>query len=336
MSPRNEPVIAAQSARLDELYRAHVQPGVPYCLLDFPDHSNVGDSAIYAGELCLLDAHAGRPATYVCTFANFDRQAFQRACPTGLVLIHGGGNFGDIWPAHQRFREMIIAEFRDRKIIQLPQSIHFQEKANLDHCAKVIASHPDFHLWVRDAKSGAFAREHFDCTVELAPDSAFALGPLVRRGRAQVETLALLRTDVEQKDFRTAALDREGLRLVDWLEEDPLGRARRAATQLRALLAGRVSGPARDEFKYRQLATIRVERGLRLLSEGRGLVTDRLHAHILATLLDIPHVALDNTYGKIASYVSAWTADYRAVRLATSLEGALAELERLQASMDVS
>jgi pyruvyl transferase EpsO len=36
------------------------------------------------------------------------------------------------------------------------------------------------------------------------------------------------------------------------------------------------------------------------------LVTDRLHGHILADLLDLPHVALDNDYGKLAAYVAAW------------------------------
>ncbi|WP_276524270.1 polysaccharide pyruvyl transferase family protein, partial [Enterobacter hormaechei] len=43
----------------------------------------------------------------------------------------------------------------------------------------------------------------------------------------------------------------------------------------------------------------RVERGLRLLSRGERIVTDRLHGHILSLLLGIPHVVLDNDYGKL-------------------------------------
>jgi pyruvyl transferase EpsO len=53
-------------------------------------------------------------------------------------------------------------------------------------------------------------------------------------------------------------------------------------------------------------------------------------------LLDIPHVALDNTYGKVASYVSAWTAEYRALRLASSLDEALAELDHMQREGDAA
>jgi len=35
-------------------------------------------------------------------------------------------------------------------------------------------------------------------------------------------------------------------------------------------------------------------------------VTDRLHAHILAVLLNWPHVYLDNCYGKLDRFASAW------------------------------
>ena len=37
-----------------------------------------------------------------------------------------------------------------------------------------------------------------------------------------------------------------------------------------------------------------------LLSSGRVLITDRLHSSILAFLLHLPHVYLDQMYGKIS------------------------------------
>ena len=51
--------------------------------------------------------------------------------PTGPIFIHGGGNFGDLWAAHQEFRERVLERFPDRQIIQFPQSIHYnsQERA---------------------------------------------------------------------------------------------------------------------------------------------------------------------------------------------------------------
>jgi exopolysaccharide biosynthesis predicted pyruvyltransferase EpsI len=44
--------------------------------------------------------------------------------PDDPILLHGGGNFGDVWPGFQRFREQVIRESPNRRIIQLPQTIH--------------------------------------------------------------------------------------------------------------------------------------------------------------------------------------------------------------------
>jgi pyruvyl transferase EpsO len=53
-------------------------------------------------------------------------------------------------------------------------------------------------------------------------------------------------------------------------------------------------------------ATLRLRRGIRLLTQGRRVVTDRLHAHILCVLLDMPHAIIDNSYGKLSSFVETW------------------------------
>jgi pyruvyl transferase EpsO len=72
----------------------------------------------------MLRAITGRAPDHVCTWDAFDADAFRRDSPAGVVFLHGGGNLGDIWPHHQHFREAMLAEFRDRTIVQLPQSIH--------------------------------------------------------------------------------------------------------------------------------------------------------------------------------------------------------------------
>lgn len=289
-------VIAAQREVLLGLYRRHVPPGQPYALVDFPDHPNVGDSAIWLGEIALLHTiGAGDPA-YICRWDDFDEAAFRAACPTGPILIHGGGNLGDIWPHHQHFREYLIARFADRRIVQLPQSIHFRAKAPRDRFAALVSRHPGFHLCVRDQASLDLARRYFDCPSTLAPDSAFGLGPVARPIDADCRSLMLLRSDTER-----AARDDSVLRelpdavALDWLDEaavtaiDPTARARE-----------------------------RVERGLKLLSRGEQIITDRLHGHILALLLGIPQVVLDNDYGKVGAYIAAWTSGSLLVRQARS------------------
>ena len=277
--------IAAQQAALRALYRRHVAPGDAYALVDFPDHANVGDSAIWLGEVTLLRALTGRDPDYVSTWHDFDEAAFRQACPGGTLFLHGGGNLGDIWPHHQRFRETVLATIDDRPVVQLPQSIHFRSSAEADRFAMLASAHPDFTLYVRDARSLQFAQQRFACETQLAPDSAYALGPQPR-GTADCEVLMLLRTDDESVGYALPAPERATI--VDWLDDGP------------DVPSG--SDPA---ARHAQAAN-RVARGLRLLSRGRVLVTDRLHGHILADLLGVPHVALDNDYGKLAAYLDAW------------------------------
>lgn len=287
-------VVATQQAALLDLYRRHVGPGDRYALIDFPDHANVGDSAIWLGEIRMLRAITGRDPDYVASWDGFDLKAFCAASPDGVLFLHGGGNLGDIWPHHQRFRERILSDVRDRRIVQLPQSIHFRAPDGVAPFAALVAAHPDFHLYVRDRPSLTIARRHWCCPVDLAPDSAFALGPR-QRTEPDCDILMLMRTDDERVTHDPADLeDGDDRVIVDWLDDGELPLAR--------------SGDTRADH-YRALATARVERGLATLSRGRRIVTDRLHAHILAVLLDIPHVALDNDYGKLSAYIDAWTAD---------------------------
>ena len=75
----------------------------------------------------------------------------------------------------------------------------------------------------------------------------------------------------------------------------------------------------RREAMYRRQAWYRVHYGVRLLSRGKLVVSDRLHAHLITGLMRKPHVTLDNMYGKIARYMAAWGADDLVTR-ATGLE----------------
>ncbi len=301
----------AQRAALEALYRRHAGPGTRYALVDFPDHPNVGDSAIWLGEIALLRRLTGRDPDYVCTWDGFDPAAFAAASPRGVLFLHGGGNLGDIWPHHQHFRERLLATVTDRRIVQLPQSIQFRAPAGIARFAALAAAHPDFHLVVRDGRSLAIARQHLRCPVTLAPDSAFALAGLPHAAPDRAVVM-LLRTDAER-----AAFDRARLAAVpdalctDWLVDDALP-----------------ADPGGPRAPYHAaLAAARVDRGVALLSRGGRIVTDRLHAHILATLLGIPHVALDNDYGKIAAYAASWTGASPLLRLAETADAAVAALD---------
>ena len=283
--------------------------GQPFALVDFPDHANVGDSAIWLGETTFFRRHHQAEPRYVASISAFSAAALRRAHPEGPILIHGGGNFGDLWPRHQQFRERLMERFPDRRIVQLAQTVHYRNPAAADRTARVIARHGDVRLLVRDETSLEYAAGRFDCPVRLCPDMALCLGPLPRPAEPEVDVLCLMRTDRERAV--AAPGSREGLlvREADWLGEPRLPVYLEALEAMVARLRERSIGRAGLRLaRYDAAAGARVERGCRLLSSGRVVITDRLHAHLLCLLLGIPHGVLDNSYGKLARFLDAWTA----------------------------
>jgi exopolysaccharide biosynthesis predicted pyruvyltransferase EpsI len=297
--------------------------GAPLCLLDFPDHRNVGDSAIWLGEAAFFREHRRAELGYVSSIADFSEAALRAAVPEGPIFIHGGGNFGDLWRRHHEFREHVLERFRDREIIQLPQSIHFEHPDRVARTAHAIARHKRFRLFVRDQPSYEFATATFDCKVGLCPDLAFFLGALDRPGAPEVDVFYLMRTDKERALGTPTGRPGYTSRVADWLTESRVSiQAHKLLGIARGLRGGRLDRIALRNARYEAAAQARLVRGCRLLSSGRVVITDRLHAHILSLLLGIPHAVLDNSYGKLRRFLDAWTGKAVGVHRASSTEDA--------------
>ena len=119
-----------------------------------------------------------------------------------------------------------------------------------------------------------------------------------------------------------------GIEPVDWLFADRtllqhvrrgLSRQLRYRPTLRPWLQGLLSS------MHGPVARQRVRHGMRMLSRGRVVVSDRLHGHVLSLLLGIPNMVLDNRYGKVRGMFNAWT---HASPLGTWCESEAEALER--------
>ncbi len=297
-------------------------------LLDFPDHGNVGDSAIWAGEIVALKA-LGVEIAYVDNFLSLDARVLRERMPKGVILIHGGGNFGTIWPECQAHREAVLAQFRDYPIVQLPQSIHFADEASLEQTRQLIAAHPDFTMLVRDEPSRLISEDRLGARTRLCCDSALFLHDRLHRDQPVVDILALARTDKERVTEGLQSLlagTGRSFEICDWLD-DPMTLSRRIGGRIWPRAFGRLT---RVPGFFRVLraawdaaAWARIQRGCKLLSRGQVVLTDRLHAHILCTMLKIPHVVLDNHYGKVQNFIAAWTSGSPLVHRASTPEEAV-------------
>ncbi len=278
-------------------------------MLGFPNHSNVGDSAIWLGQRALLKKKGiSVPAT--STNRAYDAKALRKAAEGAVILLTGGGNFGDLWRQHQELRLKAVRDFPEHTLILLPNSAHFIDESYLERTKRAFNAHPRLTLMARDKTTFDFMSRHFKAPVVLCPDLAHWADVPSFSEPPSCDTLWLRRRDKEGRDREIPALPGR-VEQADWvnlrlslIEESwnlPL-----KAGQWLARLTPALDPQAWLVERLSRRARLALERGCRLLARGRVVVSDRLHANILAEAMGLGHVALDNSYGKVHGYYETW------------------------------
>lgn len=303
--------LAALSEQVDSMFRSLLAGEGQAAILDFPDHPNVGDSAIFCGEVSSIQRVWSGDVRYIASFSSYDRQTLDAVAKDSLLLIHGGGNIGELYPHHHQFRLKMLRDWAGRRLIQLPQTIFFSDPVADDEFARAIEKHANFHLIVRDRRSFEHATARYQCEVTLAPDSAFALPELRSAIQPTHAVMALCRTDAERRDqTHQEGWSQHSVSLGDWPRETsselrklPRLIGRVGTTLSRNGLRGSIS---LSNWSFNHRAWSRLQRGLDLLSIGHVVATDRLHAYILASKLGKHYFVADNSYGKLSAVYRTW------------------------------
>lgn len=280
----------------------------PVVYLDYPVHLNIGDSLIEAGTEYFFKRFGYRIAVSRSAY-DFGAAARNRVPRDSTIVLHGGGNFGDLYDLHQTFREDVIAAFPRNRVVMLPQTLHFRCGKTLARAADIFARHEDLHLCLRDRPSLETAQRHFRNPSYLAPDMAHILWePLapVRNLTPGHETLHFARRDMEKTPLPTMPAGDDG---YDWPD---LIRYQDKALYYSLLNLHRRGGMASRLSLYplwRILRNRLVTRSVGFLRRYEAIVTNRLHMALLGLLLDRKVTMADNSYGKLSHYHAAWLAD---------------------------
>ncbi|RBA23007.1 polysaccharide pyruvyl transferase family protein [Herminiimonas fonticola] len=289
----------------------------PFHYVDIPTHGNVGDLLIMHGTLAFFRKHDLVPKLIAPYFA-YDPCWI---APEDVIVFHGGGNFGDLYPYFQELRERIVQNHRENRIIVLPQSLHFSSIEKMKQSAQLFRMHADVHICVRDQVSYQMAQEFTD-NVYLLPDMAHQLYPMrVAGAEPSAGSLRISRVDDESTQ-QSGLRNMVSTTVTDWPEFV-------GAREVRINLFRRAIGAF-----YRRglgwsansiLVRLWIAYSGRLIADAAQLfarheliVTDRLHGHILACLLRKKNIVLDNSYGKNSRYVEAWTLNSELVMLQKS------------------
>lgn len=296
--------------------------GKEVVLLDVPHHDNIGDTLIWQGEIDLLKRLSCK-ILRVSSCVSWRGHHCLR--PEVVILLHGGGNFGDLWPDFHEFKLKIIQEYPDNRIVMFPQSVWYDDKDKIARDAAIFAAHKDLTLCARDRWSYEFMKEHFPATrIMLLPDMAFCIDDthLDRfRNRSENRRLYMRRIDKERSSVTPNGID-AGSEIHDWptVEHTParfwwlyksLGVAKRLKF-MPAISTGICK--CVEMLAEHNIKDYLIQRGCEFLAPYSHVTTTRLHAMILSILLHKQVEYIDNTTGKLSAFADTWLSDLEAVK----------------------
>ncbi len=189
-----------------------------YVLLDVPYYTNIGDTLIWEGT-----KHFLKNIPHKCLYTASVETYKYRPLPAGtVILMQGGGNFGDLWRRHQDLRLEVVKAYPNNRIIILPQTIFYKDNFVFEADAKIFNSHKDLHICARDTGCLNFLQKALTCNLLLVPDMAFCISSKLLKKYSKKEgerTLFLKRNDPEfcEYDFNSYITEnRSMLDICDW------------------------------------------------------------------------------------------------------------------------
>jgi pyruvyl transferase EpsO len=239
--------------------------------------------------------------------------------------LHGGGNFGDLWRIHQDFRLDILRQYPNNKIIIFPQTVHYDSKQLLSEDASIMAKHKNLTVCARDRMSYDILKQHFSNNILLVPDMAFYID--MREWKKYIKPviagklLFLRRTDHEldrNQKYDSVSVNAE---VHDWpTMETPafivrlFYKIQRLFYLIDEVLHTSFKNLFSDFVFQRILCKYNIRKGIEFISKYETVYTTRLHAGILAFMLDKPVTFFDNSYGKNRGVYDAWLKNVETIK----------------------
>lgn len=278
---------------------------------DYPLYGNVGDLFIMKGTEAFFKEHGIR----VRKRWNPDNFPVGRKLDPHLIIVcQGGGNFGDLYPYYQGFREKIVQTYPNHKIVILPQSIYFQNKDNLKRTEEIFSKHANLHIMTREKASYATAQAYFSKNhIQLLPDMAHQLFPVIPTQQPSNQKLRFIRTDHEANQALQEHTEAES---YDWRTVLSASDRRTIAfLQTLNVLNKKAGNPLPIAYIWGKYSDYIVQKAIRFFSRYESVETSRLHGHILSALLQKENTVIDNSYGKNANYFHTWMEGVPSTRL---------------------
>lgn len=290
-----------------------------YVLYGLPYYNNVGDTLIWNGERELLKK-VPHKCVGVCSWNEYPKKELPRDV---VVLITGGGYFGDLW--RRAWQEVLdgINFLRNNRIIVMPCSVFYEDPDVRERDAGYLADFKNLKILVRDKASLEYVRRYFKNDVELVPDMAFCMNKRTierfSRRKPVKNSLYLKRKD---KEFVESGIiiPENNYETHDWAPMEKIHSKEKVFNRLinYSWYLNKISPRLRRDVYHLLYRSIyrhhMTDLGLEQLSSYRKIYSTRLHAMILGTMLGREVYFIDNSYGKVSSFYDTWLSDCENVR----------------------
>lgn len=210
--------------------------------------------------------------------------------PQDIVMVSGGGNFGNLYNFSENNRKIVVETFKNNKIISFPQSMYYTEdKAGKDQLEKDIEfyeAYPNFVLTARESLSYKKMKENFYNRVLFCPDIVLSLEiPEFKAKRDGI--LAIMRDDKER------------------LNQNSKKELLNKMAEIHKIKFSDNNIPSPKIIKKEKRKKVVLER-LKVVESNEVVITDRLHGMLFSFITNTPCIVFNNANSKVKYSYLNW------------------------------
>ncbi|MDB8558413.1 polysaccharide pyruvyl transferase family protein [Turicibacter sanguinis] len=257
-------------------------------IIGTPTHKNIGDHAIALAEIEFIKKIFPDRTILELDMDEYYNEItiLKKYCSSSdIIILQGGGNFGDEYLYDEQLRRHAIQLFKENKIILFPQTLFFSNslkgRIELENSIKIYSQNNNLTLVAREQYSYNEMLKYFPHnSVILTPDIVFSLKRIDNK-RKRNGALLCLRDDQEQI-----------------LSNDEKNEIKFILTSFFSSVKNTDMKASHRINKKQRLALL--EEKFKEFQESELVITDRLHGMIFATITGTPCIALSNYNHKIS------------------------------------
>lgn len=284
-----------------------------YMYLDLPYYSNIGDLLIWKGTLNFLSQ-----IKYKCIYSSDADNFIKRNIKENIIIIlQGGGNWGDLWEKHHIFRKKIVSMYPNNKIIVFPQTVYYQDKQKLLNDIEFYNNYPNVIICARDNVSYNLLKSNLkNNNILLVPDMAFWVDVkkcnksfskilFAKRKDKELSLNSKLYNDIpisaEVHDWPTYEIDIDRF-IVNKIYHKFIVLFNKIDKHFNSNIRNKFI----DLYWHVILRRYYINIGIKFLSKYSDIYSTRLHISILSILMGKNLHVIDNNYGKTSNFIDTW------------------------------